>query len=590
VTTYLQPAEDHAGASAPSVSYSFSQPAPSAEELAVGYSAADVNRTFVTPTASPMTGELTAVPTPGPALGALIARLTPAAKSEFGVTASSTWNNLPVFGPTNLFRRPAGLPWLASPAASEPTLTLHWHGRRTISSLVLKPSALAATPEGVLIGSPHGSRLAGVGAGGVVRIRPALKTDRLTLTFSFAPTPAAGSGSQQIRVPGGLAGISIPGLAGLHVAAPSPAAHFRLACGAGPPVSIDGRVYATSVTGTIGDLLQLLPVQAHVCSRGGTVRLAAGQHRLTAVPSADFAVSGVTLTDARAGSPAPAAQPAGARPVHVLNWGADSRSVRVGAGPASYLEVHENFNLGWRATLGGRPLRAVTLDGWQQAFIVPAGSGGLVVLTYGPATVYHGGLIASGIALLFLAAIAAGLRLRRRTRGRKGEASPQVSPRGDGEAANAATPRPAGRLRRLLPVGSRQAGRPGQPGWGERTRYGASLLALGAVIFAAGGPVVLIVPVLAYTGHRWRRCLPLIAGAAMLAAGIVAAAAGSPTALGSGAFSGAAQFCALVALAAALMPASGQAARGGSRPRSGSRQRSGSRPAAQPEVRPAVRL
>ena len=45
----------------------------------------------------------------------------------------------------------------------------------------------------------------------------------------------------------------------------------------------------------------------------------------------------------------------------------------IGPGPASYLEVHENYNAGWAATLNGHALRAVYLDGWQQGFVVPAG-------------------------------------------------------------------------------------------------------------------------------------------------------------------------------------------------------------------------
>jgi hypothetical protein len=83
----------------------------------------------------------------------------------------------------------------------------------------------------------------------------------------------------------------------------------------------------------------------------------------------------------------------------------------------------------------------------------------------------------------------------------------------------------------------------------------AGLLALALVIFVAGGPAVLAVPVLAVAGWRWRRSLPWIAGAAMLAAGIVTATAALPSTLGDGAFSGLAQWCALIALAAALMPA-----------------------------------
>ena len=46
----------------------------------------------------------------------------------------------------------------------------------------------------------------------------------------------------------------------------------------------------------------------------------------------------------------------------------------------SYLEVHQAANPGWTATLNGHQLAPVTLDGWQQAFVVPAGQGGRVVI------------------------------------------------------------------------------------------------------------------------------------------------------------------------------------------------------------------
>ena len=226
--------------------------------------------------------------------------------------------------------------------------------------------------------------------------------------------------------------------------------------------------------------------------------------------------------------------------------------------------MHENFNLGWRATLDGEPLRAVTLDGWQQAFVVPAGSGGVVVLTYSPASVYHGGLIASGIALLLLAAIAAGLRLRRKPRAGRAESPARASLREAPEPADAVASRHAGRLSRV-------------PG-GGRTRYWLSLLALGAVIFVAGG-----------RGRADRPC-PRLRGSPLAALPAPDRRGGNGVGgdrRGHGEhadrarqreFSGAAQFCALAALAAALMPASGQ------------RDRRQPRSAAQPEARPAVRL
>jgi arabinofuranan 3-O-arabinosyltransferase len=64
------------------------------------------------------------------------------------------------------------------------------------------------------------------------------------------------------------------------------------------------------------------------------------------------------------------------------------------------LAVTENFNAGWTATLNGKTLRPVRLDGWRQAWIVPAGTAGDVALSFGPARLYHG-LLVGGFALLF---------------------------------------------------------------------------------------------------------------------------------------------------------------------------------------------
>ena len=83
----------------------------------------------------------------------------------------------------------------------------------------------------------------------------------------------------------------------------------------------------------------------------------------------------------------------------------------------------------------------------------------------------------------------------------------------------------------------------------------AVFVPLAAVIWLAGGPLVLALPVLAGLGWWRPRWQPWVALGAMLIAGIAAATAGNPTAMGSGAFGWLAQGCALLALAAALMPA-----------------------------------
>jgi arabinofuranan 3-O-arabinosyltransferase len=78
---------------------------------------------------------------------------------------------------------------------------------------------------------------------------------------------------------------------------------------------------------------------------------------------------------------------------------------------------------------------------------------------------------------------------------------------------------------------------------------------LAALIFVAGGPVAVVVPLLAGLAWSRPRWLPAVAAAGIAAAGVIAATAASPAALGSGAFGATAQACALAALAAALMPA-----------------------------------
>ncbi len=133
VTRFLKPAEDAAGAKAPGIAVSFTQPmsAPSSED-SQSQASQQLDRVFDTPAAATLSARITAVPEPGPALEALISKLSPAARSQFKVTASSIWDALPALGPDNLFRPGSRMPWLAGGDDPHPELELAWHGRRTI--------------------------------------------------------------------------------------------------------------------------------------------------------------------------------------------------------------------------------------------------------------------------------------------------------------------------------------------------------------------------------------------------------------------------------------------------------------------------
>jgi arabinofuranan 3-O-arabinosyltransferase len=541
VTRFLKPAEDAAGTRAAAVVFSFSQQVSSSynqdsQDNLNPASTQQLDRVFDMPAAATMSARITAVPDPGPALEDLISQLSPRSKSRFQVTASSIWAGLPEFGPDNLFRPGAGRPWLSGANDPHPWLELTWQGRRTIRKIVLKPAlGLATPPTGVLIGSPSGDRLVSVGLGGVVPVSPPLRTDKLYLTFSAASSSAAGVAAygQPAQLPIGLASVGVPRLAGLHVAAPNATTRFQLSCGSGPAISVNGHAYQTSVSGTLGDLIQLQPVKLGLCTPGGGLALAAGKQALAARPSGDFTITDLSLrSQPGSGAPASAGQ---SRRLQVRTWQADNRVLAIGPGPASYVEIHENANPGWIATMDGRRLTAATLDGWQQAFVVPAGQGGVITLTYAPTSVYHAGIIGSGIALLILLGLAIGAGgLRRRRSGllagnRLGPAQPAVTPAAQGRAEHPA------------PVSWRAAL--------------VSAVPPAVVILATGGPIAIAIPVLAVISNWRARWLPLIAAGAMFAAGVVVAAARVPNAIGSGAFSGPAQVCALVALAAALMPA-----------------------------------
>jgi arabinofuranan 3-O-arabinosyltransferase len=541
VTRSLEPADDAAGATAGALVFSFAQQVSSPYNQNGQNQAGTqgLDRIFETRGAGTLSARITAVPDPGPGLDALISKLSPAATSQFQVTASSIWDGLPEFGPDNLFQRSAGRPWLSSGDDPNPTLELTWRGRRTISKIVLKPAyGLATGPTGVLIGSPAGHRLVSVGLSGVVQVSPPLRTHKLYLLFSAPSSSAAGvpANGQPAQLPIGLASVSVPGLAGLHVAAPVATTPFKLSCGSGPPVTVNGHVYQTSVDGTLGNLMNLQPVNLGLCTPGGGLTLGAGRQTLSAKSSDDFTITDLTLS--RQPDPAASVRPGKSRRLQVRTWQADNRTLAIGPGPATYVEIHENANPGWIATLDGHRLTAATLDGWQQAFVVPAGRGGVIALTYAPTAVYHAGIIVSGLALLILLglAIGAGWLRPRRSDLDAGDPLGETKP----DPAAAASPLPAS---------------PGLVGGTASWRRAlVTAVPVAGVVVVTGGLIAIAVPVLAAINKSRARWLPVIAGCAMVAAGVVAAAARTPNALGSGPFSGPAQVCALVALAAALMP------------------------------------
>ena len=395
-------------------------------------------------------------------------------------------------------------------------------------------NSFAAPPAEVLISSSAGSRLLQVGRSDLSTLNFApLETNSLTVSFpKVQPREIATGFGNTVQAPIGLAGLSFPALASSQAQAPNYAASFPVPCGFGPPIDIDGTQYDTELgpvdggpSPTVGNLLALNPVSLTICGRGPyragsahpfgspltSVTLNAGTHELVTSPSAmPFNISSLTLKEVNT----PSADPPAVRHARVLNWGQVSRQVAIASGPATYLEVHQNFNTGWTATLDGKTLTPIRLDGWQQGYLVPAGGGGTVQMTFAPERTYLVGLAVGVLGVILLLLIAFGLIGKRRGVG-------------------------------LDP----------SPPWTKQLPLWLSIALAAGVVFVIGGPLVLAVPVLVFIGSRRPNTLPWVAFVGMTAAGVIAALTPGTGALSRlGAFSAPAQVCALIALAAVLVP------------------------------------
>ena len=339
--------------------------------------------------------------------GSLIGQHALSGRGQPTVTASSTDTTAPQDQPWNAFDGDASTSWMASPSDARPTLSISWQAARTISQLTIeRPPGGTGLAQVLITGSGGQQRGAMVGPSGRVRFAP-MTTTRLALTFSTDQAP--------VRV----SDVKIPGVPFIR-----PAGRVSLGCGQGPRLSVGGASVPTEVTATAADLLSGRPVSFQSCDpaqlRAGTTAVTesasdAFDIQDVVLAPADTTASGAALAPsatapsatARPGTAAPpatavagaaAASPATA--ATVVSWGSSRRTVRVAAATRSYLEVNENFNAGWRAVIAGRALQPVELDGWKQAWVLPAGTSGVVTLTYPPTATYHYAIVAGLAALV----------------------------------------------------------------------------------------------------------------------------------------------------------------------------------------------
>ncbi len=363
-----------------------------------GEDAAGLNRT-VTLGAMAASVSLRAVPRPGAALDEAVSQ---ALHLGVNVTATSRAVAAPAAGPIAAIDGSMDTAWLSSGDDPAPSLTLAWKGKRTIDHLrvVLDRYVGATASTGVEVRSSDGhNRKALLDPGGLAEFAP-ITTDALTIRFVANPysrsidpytlrNSALGIGVSELEVPGVTGAVSQSGAAG--------ARRVEFPCGSGPTLDIGGRRLRTSVSTTVSDLLSAREASPEVCG-DAIVAIPAGIVRVAEEGGTDRAWSVTDLLLDRAGGASRVAPTAASPSVTVTSWGAGARGVTIGARTEPVLlAVHENANAGWLARIGGTSLAPITVNGWQQGYLVPAGPAAHIDLEFSGNSAMRAGMLAGAL-------------------------------------------------------------------------------------------------------------------------------------------------------------------------------------------------
>ena len=299
-----------------------------------------------------------------------------------------------------------------------PTLTLTLPQPTEVAGLRLAPStsAVPAHPTMVAVDLGDGPQVRALKSSGPqdLPLKPRL-TDTVTVSLLDWKDviDRTALGFDQLKPPG-LAEIATLGTDGRPIAAADAARNrvrqVTVDCMQGPVIAIAGRFVHTSVHTTVGALLDGAPVTAEPCDAEPII-LPTGQQELLVSPGPQFVVDGAQLAGPLAAH-SPTTRPT---PAATGAWGPARREVQVpDATTSRVLVVPESINTGWVARTGaGTRLTPLAVNGWQQGWVVPAGTSGIITLTFAPNPLYRAGL-AGGLALLPLLALLAWWPQRRR--------------------------------------------------------------------------------------------------------------------------------------------------------------------------------
>ncbi|WCN81365.1 alpha-(1-_3)-arabinofuranosyltransferase [Micromonospora sp. LH3U1] len=382
--------------------------------------ASTIDRTLTLPAAGTYDAKLWARPTAGPELDKALDKLVADAQPlrlAAQVNASSTAVPDPTGRAGAVLDGDPTTSW--SPAVNDeaPILRLKWLKPQTITGLrfSVDDEAAATRLGSVRVVGDDGFRSSLLGDDGLLRLDPPMRTDEITIQFLDKPS-ATSTDPYKLRLPEQLpvAVGEVTVLPGASTVGPRLDTPVTLACGSGPTLQIGADRVTTTLRGTLRDLLELREMPVTTCGRDTPrqLDLGRGEHRIVTTAST---LASPTLVALVPQTPKPAAPAAVASAIEVDSWAATERRIRVTNHPVDrVLAVRENTNTGWQATVDGRTLKPLVVDGWQQGWILPAGTSGEVLLRFAPDTTYRAGLLLGGL-LLAVVVLLAVLPARQRT-------------------------------------------------------------------------------------------------------------------------------------------------------------------------------
>ena len=342
-------------------------------------------RTLRVDRGAPVAARATVRPVPGPELSRALDRAL-----GYRARASSTVVDHPAARPGAAFDGDPETAWVASSRDSTPTLTV----------TLTQPAVLTRVALGTDRAGESGLQAVVVSAGGEQRRLPVGGRSRRTAieplagrTFRFAFVRAADQRPEPIRV------VDI-GLSELDRTPDVARTLVEVPCPVGPQLRVGKQALAFTATASVAQLVSGAALPALPCGPGPT--LTPGAPVLEARASPLLSLEQVTL-----GATVP---PAAGRRVRMTVDEAEHRSLAVGPGASSLLVLDQGANDGWRATADGRRLRQVTVDGWRQGWVLPAGGPVDVRLDFAPGRWHRAGLLVGLLALLLLGGLVGSAR------------------------------------------------------------------------------------------------------------------------------------------------------------------------------------